>query len=307
MAIKLRRLVRPSRNRRSSVFDLSTKGWLDKDTYLAGWFDVALITLTASSTITAAGASEELTQSSASSIVIATGASLGRAQGAATRVIAYAGASNGLSQGTGDVGSAATGTAGASEGLSQSAGAVTVIARGGSEGLTQSAGKPIVVTSGASQGLTQSSGLSVTVSVVTAAGASYSVSQVAGLVAVDTPVTPSAGAGGGGGGRRTISFEEADRLKKQLRNLEIKRRLKWKEKKQFESKIEQIYRDLYETQHREALVEVAPIKLNDQERLSVNKTDFSPLIKDLSAIRKLLDLYQFWLDDEEAIALLLLT
>ena len=45
MAVKLRRLIRPSRNRRSAVFDLSVNGWLDKDAYLAGWFDVDLITL----------------------------------------------------------------------------------------------------------------------------------------------------------------------------------------------------------------------------------------------------------------------
>lgn len=179
MAIELRRLIRPSRNRRSATFDLSVKGWIGSDAYLAGWFDPDLITLAAGSTITAAGASHGLTQ------------------GAAASVLAHAGASNGLSQSAGAVGSTATGTVGGSAGLSQSSATATLIAQGGSEGLTQSAGKPIVIASGASQGLTQSSGLAVTVSVVTAAGASQSVSQVAGTAAVDTPVAPTVPDGGG--------------------------------------------------------------------------------------------------------------
>lgn len=215
MATTPRGLLRPSRNRRSAVFDLSVKGWLGSDAYLAGWFDPDLITLASGSTITAAGSSEGLTQSSgaatviaaggseglsqssASATVIAAGASLGRAQGAAARVLAYVGASNGITQSAGAVGSAASSTeAGGSAGLSQSSAATVLAVRGGSEGLTQSAGKPIVVSSGASQGLTQSSGLAVTVAVVVAAGASYSVAQVAGTVFTATPVTTVPEGGG---------------------------------------------------------------------------------------------------------------
>ena len=120
-----------------------------------------------------------------------------------------------------------------------------------------------------------------------------------------TPPISSQGSGGGGG--RRVSFEQADRLRKQLREIETQRRKKWAKPKEFERQIEQIYRDLYESPYRDelpALVDKAQIITAQADQ--VNKPDYSTLLKDMSATLRLLDLYQTYLDDEEAIALLLL-
>lgn len=80
MAIKLRRLIRPSRKRRSAVFDLSTKGWLGSDAYLAGWFDADLITL-AGGAVTGTATTGQGGQSVTGNITVSQAASVTTGQG----------------------------------------------------------------------------------------------------------------------------------------------------------------------------------------------------------------------------------
>ena len=128
-----------------------------------------------------------------------------------------------------------------------------------------------------------------------------------GIPPVIPPVTGNvSGSGGGGAGRRRVSFEEADQIRRRMRDIEIKRVKSWKDPKRLERQLQQIYADLYESEFRPELPELArPVKR--AELLATLKPDFAPLLKDLAAIRQLLDLYQLFLDDEEAIALLLLS
>ena len=114
------------------------------------------------------------------------------------------------------------------------------------------------------------------------------------------------GSGGGGAGRRRVSFEEADQIRLRLRDIEIKRVKSWKDPKRLERQLQQIYADLYESEFRNELPEL-PELAQLVQRAEPFKPDFAPLLKDLTAIRQLLDLYQIFLDDEEAIALLLLS
>ena len=128
-----------------------------------------------------------------------------------------------------------------------------------------------------------------------------------GIPPVIPPVTGNvSGSGGGGAGRRRVSFEEADQIRRRLRDIEIKRVKSWKDPKRLERQLQQIYADLYESEFRTELPERAP-PVKRAETLAILKPDFAPLLKDLTAIRQLLDLYQLFLDDEEAIALLLLS
>ena len=133
------------------------------------------------------------------------------------------------------------------------------------------------------------------------------VDLVDGIPPVIPPVTGNvSGSGGGGAGRRRVSYEEADQIRRRMRDIEIKRVKSWKDPKRLERQLQQIYADLYESEFRPELPELAqPVKR--AEALATFKPDFSPLLKDLTAIRQLLDLYQLFLDDEEAIALLLLS
>jgi hypothetical protein len=124
-------------------------------------------------------------------------------------------------------------------------------------------------------------------------------------------VPPGSQPGGAGGGRFRVSFEDADRIRKRLRDIETKRRKSWKDPQRLERQLQQIYEDLYESPHRDEvkeLVEGLPHAVVNPNAViaSGNKTDFAPLLKDLTATRQLLDLYQTYLDDEEAVALLLL-
>ena len=128
-----------------------------------------------------------------------------------------------------------------------------------------------------------------------------------GIAPVIPPVTGNvSGSGGGGAGRRRVSFEEADQIRRRLRDIEIKRVKSWKDPKRLERQLQQIYADLYESEFRTELPELAP-QVKRAEPLAPFNPDFAPLLKDLTAIRQLLDLYQIFLDDEEAIALLLLS
>ena len=132
-----------------------------------------------------------------------------------------------------------------------------------------------------------------------------------GIVPVIPPVTGNVGgSGGGGAGRRRVSFEEADQIRRRLRDIEIKRVKSWKDPKRLERQLQQIYADLYESEFRTELPELRTELAQPGQRaepLATFKPDFAPLLKDLTAIRQLLDLYQIFLDDEEAIALLLLS
>ena len=127
-----------------------------------------------------------------------------------------------------------------------------------------------------------------------------------GIAPVIPPITGNvSGSGGGGAGRRRVSYEEADQIRRRLRDIEIKRVKRWKDPKRLERQLQQIYADLYESEFRTELPELAqPQSVQHAEPF---KPDFAPLLKDLTAIRQLLDLYQLFLDDEEAIALLLLS
>ena len=128
-----------------------------------------------------------------------------------------------------------------------------------------------------------------------------------GVPIVIPPVTGNvSGSGGGGAGRRRVSYEEADQIRRRLRDIEIKRVKSWKDPKRLERQLQQIYADLYESEFRTELPELAQ-QVKRAEPLAILKPDFAPLLKDLTAIRQLLDLYQLFLDDEEAIALLLLS
>lgn len=128
-----------------------------------------------------------------------------------------------------------------------------------------------------------------------------------GIPIVIPPVTGNvSGSGGGGAGRRRVSYEEADQIRRRLRDIEIKRVKSWKDPKRLERQLQQIYTDLYESEFRPELPELAH-QVKRAEPLAILKPDFAPLLKDLTAIRRLLDLYQLFLDDEEAIALLLLS
>jgi trimeric autotransporter adhesin len=127
---------------------------------------------------------------------------------------------------------------------------------------------------------------------------------------VSGATTPGSEQGGGGGSHR-ISFDEADRLKKQLRNLEAKRRKQWKEKKEFEDKIEQIYRDLYETPYQadaSKLIEQvsAPRAASVRNQPYVVSLDYAKVKANIDALMQLIEMYQLFLDDEEAVSLLLL-
>lgn len=137
--------------------------------------------------------------------------------------------------------------------------------------------------------------------------------SVTAIGTVSDAVTPAPGSqpgrGSGGGGLR-VSFEDADRIRKRLRDIETKRRKTWGDRKKFERQIEQIYADLYE-RHPEEVELIAPAlsgQVTESATLSAPAfTKINPLILDnLGAIRRLLDLYQTYLDDEEAVALLLL-
>ena len=123
------------------------------------------------------------------------------------------------------------------------------------------------------------------------------------------PVTGNVGGSGGGSGRRRVSFEEADQIRRRLRDIEIKRVKSWKDPKRLERQLQQIYADLYESEFRTELPDLPELAQPVQraEPLATLKPDFAPLLKDLKAIRQLLDMYQIFLDDEEAIALLLLS
>ena len=127
-----------------------------------------------------------------------------------------------------------------------------------------------------------------------------------GIAPVIPPVTGNVGGSGGGAGRRRVSFEEADQIRRRLRDIEIKRVKSWKDPKRLERQLQQIYADLYESEFRIELPELAQPTQREVKRAEPFKPDFSPLLKDMTAIRHLLDLYQIFLDDEEAIALLLL-
>ena len=131
-----------------------------------------------------------------------------------------------------------------------------------------------------------------------------------GIAPVIPPVTGNvSGSGGGGAGRRRVSYEEADQIRRRLRDIEIKRVKSWKDPKRLERQLQQIYADLYESEFRTELPELTqpqPVQ-REVKRAEPFKPDFAPLLKDLTAIRQLLDLYQIFLDDEEAIALLLLS
>ena len=136
------------------------------------------------------------------------------------------------------------------------------------------------------------------------------VDLVDGIAPVIPPITGNVGgSGGGGAGRRRVSFEEADQIRRRMRDIEIKRFKSWKDPKRLERQLQQIYADLYESEFRTELPELPELAQTDQraEPLATLKPDFAPLLKDLTAIRQLLDLYQIFLDDEEAIALLLLS
>ena len=129
-----------------------------------------------------------------------------------------------------------------------------------------------------------------------------------GIPIVIPPVTGNvSGSGGGGAGRRRVSYEDADQIRRRLRDIEIKRVKSWKDPKRLERQLQQIYADLYESESRPELPELRTELAQPAQRAEPFKPDFAPLLKDLTAIRQLLDLYQIFLDDEEAIALLLLS
>lgn len=125
--------------------------------------------------------------------------------------------------------------------------------------------------------------------------------------AVIPPPLPISSSGGGGGGKARISFEDAGRLKQQLREMEAHRRKQWKDKKEFEEKIEKIYRDLYETPYEaEATQIVEQVKQAAVSQSQGITLDYALVLQHSAALKRLLDLYQTFLDDEEAVALLLL-
>ena len=135
-----------------------------------------------------------------------------------------------------------------------------------------------------------------------------------GIPPVIPPVTGNvSGSGGGGAGRRRVSFEEANQIRRRLREIEIKRVKSWKDPKRLERQLQQIYADLYESEFRTELPELPelpelaqPVQ-REVKRAAPFTPDFAPLLAQPTAIRRLLDLYQIFLDDEEAIALLLLS
>lgn len=141
--------------------------------------------------------------------------------------------------------------------------------------------------------------------VVTAGQGSQSVTALADTGVTPTVVTPVAG--GGSGGER-VSFADADRIRRQVRNIEKKRATSFKDPKRLERQLTQIYETLYETPYRDELP--AANEINELNEISEGgiKPFMAPpaLLKDLGSIRRLLDLYQLHLDDEEAISLLLL-
>ena len=119
------------------------------------------------------------------------------------------------------------------------------------------------------------------------------------------PVPPGfSNSGGGGGGR--VSFDEVDRLRKQARQLEKHRRVRWKDKKEFDQKIEQIYQDLYETPYQAEAQELAATISTESVQPLTFAIDHGLLLANLSSVQRLLDIYQFYCDDEEAATLLLI-